>query len=152
MGAVYSIKLKKRIIYLENTLMMLHEMKINIEYLNMPVCEMIYKMKSKDYFAKLEFLSECCKAVKEGRDFPEAWKTALEISNYYYKSEETDKLLHLGANLGTSDLENQIKILNIHTEYFENYLKKAKSTQQKYGNMIFGITSLAGCMIFIMAI
>ena len=130
---------------------MLQEMKINIEYLNMPVCEMIYKMKSKEYFARLDFLSECCEAIGEGYDFPEAWKNALENSNYY-KKEETDKLLHLGANLGTSDPENQINILNIHTDYFENYLKKAKSTQQKYGNMVLGIASLAGCMIFIMAI
>ena len=151
-GAVYSIKLKQRITQLENILLMLKEMKIEIEYLNTPVCEMIYKMKSKEYFSRLGFLDVCCTAVGDGSDFPCAWSNAVKNCCHNYKREETDKLLHLGANLGTSNLENQINIIDIHIGYFENYLTKAKITQQKYGNTVLFVSMLTGCMIFIMVI
>ncbi len=151
MGTAYSIKLKKRISILENTLLLISEMKIQLEYLNMPVYEMIKQMKSKVYFGKLDFLNECCNLIESGFDFPIAWKKAITHS-HCYKRDETDKLLHLGENLGTSNLSNQINILNIHSEYFENFLIEAKAKQRKYGNISISVSALAGCMIFIMAI
>ena len=131
---------------------MLQEMKIQLEYLNMPVYEMLYRMKSNEYFSKLKFLGECCTLVEAGYDFPKAWKRALENNPLYYMKEEKEKLLHLGTILGTSDQSNQIDIISIHSQHFEAFLKNAKITQQKYGNMSLIISALIGCMIFIIVI
>ena len=131
---------------------MLREMKMQLEYLNMPLCDMILQMKSREYFFSLGFLNECCNLIEIGTDFPKAWESAVINSSHYYKREETEKLLHLGTNLGRSNLSNQIDILNIHIGYFETFLKNAKIAQQKYGNMSLMASALLGCMFFIMVI
>ena len=152
MGAVYSIKLKKRVVLLEKTLLMLEEMKVLFKYLNMPVNEMLKRLSEKDYFTELSFLHKCCNDLMHGVDFPLAWKASLENSSHLYKSAETDKLLHLGQNLGASSTENQIKILDLQTEYFEEFLELAKSKYKKQGNTAIILSALTGCMIFIVII
>ena len=152
MGAAYSIKLRKHIRLLENTLFMLQDIKVQLQYLNMPLYEMLSVMKSKKYFSEIMFINECNQLIALGEDFPDAWKKSICAKPQYYKREEIYKLLHLGANLGSCNLENQLIIVDLHTANFENFLEKAKSKQQKYGNMTVILSMLSGCMIFIMVI
>ena len=152
MGAAYSIKLKKRIKLLENTSLMLRDIKIQLQYLNMPLYEILSEMKSKNYFREIIFINECDKFIVSGMDFPDAWKKSIITNSQYYKREEIHKLLHLGANLGSCNLENQLDIINLYIGYFDNFLEKAKSKQQKYGSMTLMLSMLLGCMIFLMVI
>ena len=151
-GAVYSIKLKKRVDILEKTLLMLEEMKMLLKYLNVPVNEMLKKLCEKDYLSELSFLYECSFELQQNRDFPVAWRDSLENSSHLYKSAEIDRLLQLGQNLGASDAENQIKLLDLQTVYFEEYLDIAKNKYKKQGNTALTLSALAGCMIFIVII
>ena len=131
---------------------MLRDIKIQLQYLNMPLYEILSEMKSKSYFSEIVFIGECEKLIVSGEDFPDAWKKAISNNPQYYKRDEMYKLLHLGANLGSCNLENQLEIIDLHTEHFEFFLEKAKSKQQKYGNMTLLLSMLSGCMIFIMVI
>lgn len=151
-GAAYSIKLSKRIVLLEKTLLMLQEMEVQIEYLNLPLLALISEIGSRDYLRDLSFLSECRSSVNSGMDFPEAWEQAVKNSVLNYKREEKDKLLQLGANLGRTDTENQISLLNMHISNFREFLDIAKKQKLKYGSLSFNAGFLLGCMIFVMII
>ena len=147
-AGVYSVNLKKHVALLNKTINMLSEMKVQLEYLNMPVFDMINKInKSID----LDFLSECLDMISDGKDFPEAWKSSVNHA-ICYKSEEKNELLQLGSNLGTSNRDNQIEIICMHKTAFEEFLNKAKTKEQKYGKLSITLGTLMGCMFFIMVI
>ncbi len=131
---------------------MLQEMKVQFEYLNLPVYELICEFNSKEYLHELSYLRNCHSLIQNGYDFPVAWEQSIENSPLYYKRNEKDKLLHLGSNLGRSDTENQINLLNVHLKDFQDFLEKAKNQKQNQGNLSVTLGTLAGCMIFIMII
>ena len=151
-GAVYFIKLKKRIVLLERTVLMIQEMRMQLEYLNLPVYELVNKIKSKGHLSELGFLYDCSELIEEGLDYPAAWKKSLENTVLYYTMTEKDKLLHLGLNLGTSNTENQINMLDMYSIYFNEYLSKAKVKEQKYASLTMTFAVLSGSIIFILII
>ena len=147
-AGVYSVNLKKHVALLNKTINMLSEMKVQLEYLNMPVFDMINKINKS---TGLDFLSECIELISEGNDFPTAWETSVNHA-IYYKSAEKNELLQLGSNLGTSNRDNQIEIICMHKTAFEEFLIKAKTKEQKYGKLSITLGTLMGCMFFIMVI
>ncbi len=131
---------------------MIREMKIQLEYLNMPVYDILKEVKSKAYLSDLVFLENCSDMIKNGSDFPTAWKISIENTSLCYKRNEKDRLLHLGMNLGASNTESQLSILDMHSLYFDEFLSKAKAKKQKQGNLSVALAALMGCMIFILII
>ena len=123
-----------------------------LQYLNIPVYEMLMQISEKDYLKELCFIKECCSLMADGTDFPVAWRNALISANQLYKREEKEKLLQLGENLGTSNAENQLKILNMQTSYFETFLQSAEENNKKYSTMVITLSVLFGCMVFILII
>lgn len=132
--------------------MMFEEMKILLEYLNTPVYDLVNITRDKDYFRNLKFLHLCCNYLKKGEDFPDAWKNAIDESATMYMTQEKERLLQLGENLGTSNKEGQMKILNMQIVSFEDFLQKAKHKRKKYAGTAKALGVLSGCMIFILAI
>ena len=151
-GVICSIKLKKRVTLLEKTIVMLEELKIQIQFLNMPVYEMLETTGKKEYLSNLDYLSVCCEEMKKGKDFPEAWKLSIVNTLQLYKREEKERLLQLGTNLGTSNTESQINIIDSQMVSFDEFLTKAKNSSMKYSNMATLLGVLSGCMIFIVLI
>ena len=149
-GATYSINLKKRINLLENTVLMIEEMKIQLSYLNLPIYDILKTMKDKDYLKILSFIGASYHLMESGYDFNIAWQMAIEDTRLQYKREEKERLLHLGMNLGVSDTDNQLCILNLDKEYFLEYISKAKLKDKKYGNLTMSLGVLSGCMIFVL--
>ena len=152
MGAAYSINIKKHIRILEKTLLMIEEMKVLLQYLNIPVNEIINTLCRKDYLKELEYLEKCRLYLCDGTDFPAAWKNSLHGTSHLYKSAEIERLLHLGQNLGVSNTDNQLKMLELQTNYFEEFLLQAKNKCKKYGNIAVTLGALTGCIIFIVII
>ena len=151
-GAICSIKLKKRVALLEKTIMMLEDIKLQLQYLNLPLYEMLNQTSTKEYLSELDYLSRCCEKLKIGCDFPSAWKKSLQNTSQPYKTEEKERLLQLGLNLGKSDTESQINIINLQISCFEEFVSAAKIQNKKYGNMTTVLGALSGCMIFILVI
>ena len=152
MGAISSIKLKNHISILEKTLLMLEDMKIQLNYLNVPIYDLLTNLNDKEYLKELFYLKECCRNLEQGIDFPSAWKNSIESTFHLYKTEEKERLLQLGLNLGTSSTENQLNILNLQIVYFAEFLDNAKIKSKKYGSTITALGVLFGCMVFILVI
>lgn len=148
---LYSADLKKRVFVLEETVAMISQMKIQLEYLNMPVYEMISSISGKKSSFRVDFIKVCCSLISQGYDFPAAWERAVTDA-IYYKSSEKAKLLQLGLNLGTSDKENQTEMLCMYKAVFEEFLKTAREKEKKYSKLSITLGALTGCMFFITAI
>ncbi len=129
---------------------MIEEIKMQLNFLNLPVYEIMKSISKKDYLNKLVYIKDICNMIEEGKDFHFAWLTALENTYLPYKSEEIERLLHIGLNLGISDTENQLVMLSLNSEYFEEYIKIAKLQDKKYGNMTVTLGALSGCTLFIL--
>lgn len=149
-GVAYSVKLKSRVELLEKTKLMIEEIKMQLNFLNLPVYEIMKSISKKDYLNKLVYIKDICNMVEEGKDFHFAWLTAMENTYLPYKSEEIERLLHIGLNLGVSDTDNQISMLTLNSKYFDEYIVKAKQQDKKYGNLTMTLGALSGCTIFIL--
>ena len=136
---------------LNKTILMIREMKVHLEYLNMPVYDIISCISDKSSIGRIDFIDRCRDLISEGYDFPVAWECSVN-SVSHYKREEKRELLQLGANFGTSNVENQIEMLTMHKCNFEFFLDKAKMKEKKYGKMSVTICALIGCMFFITVI
>lgn len=149
-GVAYSVKLKQRVDLLEKTKLMIEDMKIQLKFLNLPLYDILSNINQKDYLKKLTFITDSCERIVGGEDFHMAWQRAIESTYLPYKREESERLLHIGQNLGTSDAGNQLSMLSLNSEYFDECILKAKLEEKKYGNLTATLGALSGCTIFIL--
>ncbi len=152
LGSSMSFYLKKRITLLQKTKMMIDEMKIQIEYLHLPLCDLVTYFEKNEIYSALCFLTECRKHIENGVDFPVAWNTAVTNSRCNYSSGEKEKLCELSRVLGSSDTKGQISILKLYSENFENFSLGAIEIYKKYSNLIIVCSVFLGSMIFVLLI
>ncbi len=152
LGLSCAHNLKVRASLLEKTCMLIRQMIIETEYLSLPIYDLLRKLSQNSQLSSLDYIRETCELVKNREDFPVAWRKAVKKTSLKYKSEEKDKLLLLGENIGKYDLEGQLTVLKIYSAYFDAYSKDAKTKLQKYGNMSALLGTLVGSMLFILLI
>lgn len=152
MGMSFARELKMRREMLEQTLLMIKQIKIEIEFLHLPLFEMVQKISRSDSFKSLDYLDFCCKFVSCGADFPIAWQKALNETKLKYTVTEKDKLLLLGESLGSTDAKGQISIINVYERFFDESASLAKEKEKKYSNLYIALGILFGLMMFILII
>lgn len=132
--------------------MMIDEMKIQIEYLHLPLSELVTYLANSEIYYSLSFLTECKIQLEKGRDFPLAWNFSVKNSKCNYSSGEKEKLCELSKVLGSSDVKGQISILKLYSETFEKFSLSAIETHRKYANLIIACFAFLGCTIFVLLI
>ncbi len=152
LGVAYAHKLKNRTALLENTKYLINRIKIETEFLHLPVQDILFKLMKASQLKSIDFIAEACCLLEKGEDFPAAWKMAVECSLLNYKIEEKEKLLQLGQSFGTSDIKNQIMMLETYEDYFDEFILKAKNLYLKQAKTSSLLGCLVGCMIFILLI
>ncbi|MCM1392734.1 MAG: stage III sporulation protein AB [Ruminococcus sp.] len=150
-GIHLSLHLKRRTSLLEKTVLMLESMKLDFEYLALPLDEMIYKYSDSQPYLSINFIHECCRKLRSGLDFPSAWSGSVKTTSLY-TSEEKDKLLQLGSILGTSDCGGQISMLEMYIGYFNQFLKNARSKSENYSGMCVYLGVFCGIGMFVLLI
>lgn len=149
--SLYS-RLKKRKAFLAEILLFLSNVKIEIEYISLPVCEVLRKIKHSEICRNLGFISDCLDKIDEGEDFAVAWCESVKASSLPMKKEERGKLTGLGSFLGASDIHGQMLMLSLFYENFNAYYNKADADFEKYGKMCLTVSGIlaVGMFIFIM--
>lgn len=148
-GIRMSLLLKRRKLLIEETLVFLNCLAVEISYSREDIVSIVNKLSSEKPMMNLLFLKICSDNTKNGLDFPEAWREAVNGVSVY-KREEKEKLLQLGSFLGTSDSENQINTIKVYSSFFEEYRNYAEEDYDKYGKVstLFGV--FLGAAIFIL--
>ncbi len=140
--------LKNRITVMEETLFFLNSLMSEIEFSKMNIPEILSSLSEREAVRNLTFLGRFSDFGLYG-DFRKEWCEGIS-SFSCYKSEEKEKMLQLGAFLGTTDTESQIKTLKLYFNYFENYRENAVSEFNKYGKVssLFGM--FLGASVFVL--
>ena len=146
---VYAHRLKSRIALLEKTLRLINKLKVGTEFLGLSAYEILKSISDSEQLPELDYIDTTKALISKGADFPVAWKKALKDSSQEYTSEEKDMLLNLGENLGTSDIKNQVAMLEMYEKSFCEYINTAKSRYSKQAKTVSLSTALVGCMLFI---
>lgn len=152
MGLSISLRLKSRRDFLDETVLFLSTAALEIEFINLPVFDILEKISLSSSCKTLDFIPQCVSSFREGEDFSVAWSRAVDESSLPLKKEEREKLDSLGQLIGTSDVHGQKSILTLYKDTFSAYGKKAAETYDRYGRMCVTVSSIIGMGIFILIV
>ncbi|MCQ2463702.1 MAG: stage III sporulation protein AB [Clostridia bacterium] len=95
----------------------------------------------------LDFPCACAEMTKQGMDFPDAWKTALEESPVLLKKQERNQIIQMGQSLSRCDAKGQERIFDYYRAYFTEIFQKAGENRKKYASVL----SAAGILLSALA-
>ncbi len=151
-GIMMSLRLKKRCVFLSEILLLISQLGLEIEFINLPVLEILKKIESGECCRNLDFITVCIDNVSMGEDFFYSWKKGVEASCLPMKKEEREKLESLGSMLGTSDSSGQRAILSLYESYFSAFYDKARLAEEKYAKMYVTLSVVTGVGVFILTV
>ena len=145
-----SSRLKRRSTFLGETVMFISQACTQIEYLNLPLFEILQKTACGNCCKSLDFIPLCLEKWEKGEDFSLCWESSVEASALPMKKEERQRLKNLSQLLGTSDAAGQKNVLTLYGSYFSAYHERAVSEYEKYGKMYITLSTVMGTGIFIL--
>ncbi len=148
-GFAASLRLKKRKSCLSQVLLFLSAVKVEIEFTLLPLCDIIDNLLKENVCGELDFLFCVREKTEGGMSFKQAWESSVRESSLPIKHEEREKLLSLGALLGTSDCKGQKAVLSLYGEFFGAYCQAAQSACERYSKMYMLSGFLSGAFVFI---
>ncbi len=151
-GITMSLRLKKRSEFLSEILLFISQVSMEIEFVSLPVLEILRKIEAGECCKNLDFIAICLENTQLGEDFFYSWKKGVSDSRLPMKKEEREKLENLGGMLGTSDASGQRAMLSLYKSYFSAFYDRAVQEYDKYGKMIVTLSVVAGTGIFILII
>lgn len=149
MGANVSLRLKKRCIILEQVVVFITNAGIDIEYVNLPIYEILYSIQKSEVCNNLDFLDFCINEWETGESFYLLWLNGINKSDLPFKKDEKEKLKSLGQFIGTSDVQGQKNILALYKVYFDDFKDKARAEYEKYAKMSVMVSVVSGIGFFI---
>ncbi len=152
LGVGYAHRLKNRILLLEKTKLMINKIKVRTEFLKSSASDILHSLCSAAQLSELDYIEHTFSLIREGEDFPVAWSKALNSTNLDYLTDEKNVLLQLGENFGTSDIKNQVSMLEACEEAFSEFINTAKNKYSKQAKTATFSAMLVGCMLFILLI
>ncbi|MBQ7861254.1 MAG: stage III sporulation protein AB [Clostridia bacterium] len=149
-GMMISSRLKKRVEILEAVEIFISSVSLEIEFVSLPVYEILRKTACFEGCKELDFIGHCLSKMEGGEDFKSSWAAGVELSALPFKREEKEKLKSLGALIGTSDAEGQRAMLSLYGSYFSFFSDNARKECEKYGRTGISLSVLLGLGILIL--
>lgn len=146
-GVQASLKLKKRVQFLEKYITLMKETKTRIR---LSACDIRELFKSNTGFAPLDDMTtNFTLYVKKGDTVKNAWHKAVSTS---YKSHnisraDTELIAEFGAEFGQSDIDGEINHIDMHTALIEDRLIQARSELSQKGKLYRTLGLFAGITV-----
>lgn len=146
--------MSSRIKELEEILLMLSYTKTQLEYLLLPIQDLLKNLASKKELNKLKFIYNTEQYLNLGLSFYSAWEKAItehsKLSDL--KTEDINLLVAFGKEFGTTDLKGQLKLCSLYEKLIEEELERAKSFKEKYNELYSALGILGGIAAAILLI
>lgn len=135
-----------RVKKIEKILLLLSQIKTEIEFTAASVEEIFNSLSSSGSYSSLPFVDICRKKMHSGEDFETAWSGALSRNEntYSLKKEDVSLLCSFGAALGTTDSAGQIRNCEMHEKLFRERLDSAEAEREKLAKPAKITGALAG--------
>ena len=150
-GIVISASLKMRAVQLKKLLQMLDEMSILIQYKAMRTKELIAEIGKHDGFKDLIFLEILNESLELEEDINIGWKSAVKRT-FFLSNDDKDILLNVGEQIGNTDVNGQLSMLELNKSMIERNLAQAEMDYKIKGKMfrtVWGMCGLAAGIIML---
>ena len=119
-GRMLASAASERVELIKEILLMLNIFETRLRYAGAPVSELLH-MAAQGGCSKLSFLEECRLLLADGEIFRDAWKKCIRKHTAFCRllPEESEKLIVMGADIGTTDVEGQLSCCGYYKEIFE---------------------------------
>ncbi len=143
-GVTESWRLRLRVKQLERVLLFLQQMEEEIRYTANPIAEIIDTHKE-----KMEILDFCFRELGSGKNFTEAWRSAIEVEGTRLTKADRQYLLEFGTGFGSMDREGQINACRLTEERLNFQLTAAKKDVEQKAKLYrsLGVLSSAGILL-----
>ena len=149
-GSYFTSRDIARVRTIEELLMMIQTISTEINFSKSPLNLIIGRLSRRKDLVNLDFVDECVVLLMKGESFPEAWRKSVRKSSI--NNAEKELLFSLGGNLGTSDVEGQLAICELHREMLENNLKISREKCAKFGKLYTSLGVLGGFLIEVLVV
>lgn len=123
----------------------LEDCEILLRYQHFTLEELFHTLAGKEEYAHFDFLQR----LDRGGEIPERlWKEALKESSFTEGARQA--LESLGSSLGKSDLQGQLKSLELCREQIKHILKETQETLQQKSKLYPSLGVLGGAMLVIL--
>ena len=140
-----------RVVQLEKLISMLDEMAVLIRFRAARTYELISEISKQDYFKGFIFLDILNDYIEDDTDINESWRNAAGLTIFLNESDK-NILLCIGEQLGGTDIEGQLSMLNLNKTLAERNLSDAQNEYKIKGKMIKSVWGLCGIAAGIMII
>lgn len=132
MGLIASARLKTKVEFYTQLLVIITEFKTHIRYLGTTLNTLL-KLKRKDETLLTPMLNKCCEYLNSGLPFEASLEKSLSCipASCGLTPQEKQLVLDFGRGLGTTDTEGQITHLDMYYKIFSDKLIQVKSEQSK---------------------
>ena len=144
MGYLASHKLSKRVLFLEQFLRFISYVETEIRYSSSLVIEIIKSYKPEKELGWV--LEEFCRVFAINGDINTAWTAAFKNTyrTFGLSKIEAETVTSFVHNLGSNDIEGQMKHCRLNCDLITGYLKNAKDEKQNKSKLYFMIYASAG--------
>jgi len=148
-GAVMASRYTNRYKELKECKLALSILQTNIEYTMMPIPDIFRDIAQKVkqpiaglFQTAVENMENCCAG--------EAWEKSLEIVGTNLIKEDKDALQNLSKLLGKTDIEGQVKEIQLVNHFLDTQIQEALSAKNKNGKLYRTLGVVSGLTIVIM--
>lgn len=151
-GENKSREYKERVKYLENIQLCTSLLENEIRYTQTPIGEAIEKIKNNAQGVIENILSYVCTEIKKhtDRSIHKIWNEAVDINMSGVNKNDIELLKSFGNHLGESDVEGQIKNINVFNSRISYYLKVATDESEKNCKLYRSLGMYSGLLIAVL--
>ena len=127
----------KRAELIADILLMISVIRTRLSYDCLPVSDLLDVLCGTDKLKNLNFLHRCSERVQSEEAFPSAWKNSVESDTVFCAMLGNCKasLIQLGADIGATDIEGQIRCCEYYKQIFEKELADREENRKKYAKL-----------------
>lgn len=148
LGIMLADRFSKREKAIDGLISFFRRCEIEISHYSLSFPSLIEKIASEESPRTLQFILLCNQKIKNGEDFPDAWKKSLEENPPIILPNEKERLSRFGTLLSSCDTQGVLSVLSFYEEFFKASLAEAKSAKKKYAKLCIAGGVFVGCVLF----
>lgn len=150
-GNYYARLINKRIDLIEKIILLIRNLKIQIEYSKLPLVELFDNALKQGDFKELRFITNTVKEIKNGEQFYPAFKRETEqfMKSSALRKNDVDLLNSFAFQLGNTDLSGQIQNCEAYIELFTQLADSLKQKAQGKIKLYNSLGLFAGFLSFV---
>lgn len=147
LGILKSDEYENRVRYLESMQLCILQLENEMRYVQTPIFDAMKKISANAHITIAKILCEASKQNSSGETVNKIWAKSVKTFSKELFCEDIELFLSLGECLGNTDLEGQIKSINLFETKLNQVIQKAQKTSDKNKKLYKNLGLYSGILI-----